>query len=102
MPPWLILWIARIASGERLQKADSSDYRLWFGALFLFPVVVGLLAKFGTPLFKSSAVLVWLILTFIVIGYIVLIKVWGKFVPALVSLVLAVIAWSVGFWLAWH
>lgn len=102
MPPWLTLWITRFAAGERMRRGESADYRYWFGVLFLFPVTVGLFMKFGIQLFDRSALIVWLGVTLFGVASFFIARLWARFVPAIVSLWLAVIVWTVGFWLAWH
>jgi hypothetical protein len=102
MPPWLTFWIARFASGERMRKGESADYQYWFGVLFLFPLTVGLFMKFGARLFDRSALIVWLGVTLVAVADFFVARLWARFVPAMVSLVLAALVWSVGFWIAWH
>jgi hypothetical protein len=95
MPPWLLVYLSRWLGGERLRKATPYDYRWHFGFLFLFPVLTVLFLKCGKRFFDASIFTVWLYLTvYGLVGFFVCI-VWARFVPATVSLVLAVLAWAV-------
>ena|ERR1700675_336022 len=102
MPPWLAIWIARFASGERLRPGERADYRYWFGVLFLFPAEVLLFVWFCSPFLKRSGVIIWLVLTAFGVLSLFSALLWAKYVPAALSLVLAVVAWSSAFWITWH
>ena len=102
MPPWFTIWIARFASGERMRKTESADFRYWFGVLFLFPLTVGLFIRFGAQLFDRSTFVVWLGVALLAVASFFLAKLWSRFVPAVVSFVLALLVWTVAFWIAWH
>ena len=102
MPLWLAIWIARIASGERLRPSENQDYRIWFGAFFLFPVSVALFVWLGAPLLQRSGIIVWLALTAFGVSDILACLFWARYVPASISLALAIIIWSAAFWFAWH
>jgi hypothetical protein len=50
MPPWLLIWIARLASGERFRNATPKELR-WFGGLFaLVPLTNRLDTLFFEPI----------------------------------------------------
>src|ERR1017187_9783196 len=100
---WLTVLLGRIAGGEPLEPARHGDYRMWFSSFFLLPVLTFIFAKVGAlSSITTSAFRIWF--TFFVLAVIGLV-VWAissRFVPALVSLILAIIVWSVGVWMAWH
>ena len=103
MPPWLTIWIARFASGERFRKATSHDYRLWAGFTFFIPVYFGLFMGFGRPFMdRASAVAIWSVLTPVGVVLVFGSFLWARFVPAKVFWTLAVIAWSLMLWYLWH
>ncbi len=101
MPPWLLLWIARFAAGERWRKATSADYRLGFGGLFLGGVFMIVGVKLGKRfLGQASAVTLWFCFTAAVSVLIFGTIAWSRRVPAAVSLALSVISWGVFVWMA--
>jgi hypothetical protein len=79
--------------GERLRRATPYDYRLWFGVLALTPVL-GMLFGKSRGLIESSTFLLWLGLTSFCLGALLAFVIWARFVPAKVSLGLAVITWA--------
>lgn len=103
MPPWLLIWIARLGSGERFRNATPADWRFHCGFFVLLPVFV----IAGTSLLHSffnhaGAVLVWpvtavAVMVFAAAGYF-----WARIVPAVVSLVLGILAWGAFAWFSWH
>jgi hypothetical protein len=96
MPPWLLLWIIRWASGERFRKATSGELR-WFSAFFAFvPVWLLLFADMGHSYLDKAGVFgIWLYIM-ACIGLMALwLAVWIKFVPAIVSWVVGAIIWIV-------
>jgi hypothetical protein len=103
MYTWFVTLLLRIAGGERLEPATRRDYRIWFAVLFLLPLSVWLWVTFEPELPATAGFLrVWLQgLVFIALfGLAWLLCI--RFVPAFVSLVLSIVVWSVGFWMAWH
>jgi len=103
MPPWLAIWIARFAAGERFQRADRIDYRIWFGLFFLLPVGVALWVYYGQSyVSRASGMGVWFLLFISMLVFLAFSTLWARFVPALISLLLGIVTWFVAFWLAWH
>jgi hypothetical protein len=102
IPSWIAIWIARFVSGEHLRPGERADYRYWFGVLFLFPAEVVVFALICSPLFQRSGIAVWLVLT--TFGLVALFSglLWATYVPAGLSLGLAVVAWACAFWAAWQ
>ena len=101
MPPWLAIWIARFASGERFRKATSEDYRLHFGSLFLSGVVMIVGMTFGGRfLDHSNSVSIWICATIAMCILVFGSFAWARCVPAAISLVLGIITWGVFVWMA--
>ena len=95
MPPWLIIWIARWASGERFRKATSEDYRLHFGAFFLTGVLAFLGMTLGKPILDhASAFIIWMVATVSIVLCFFGVIAWARLVPAAVSLLLAIVTWG--------
>ncbi|ACB76331.1 hypothetical protein Oter_3051 [Opitutus terrae PB90-1] len=59
MQTWLAIFIGRLLRGERLEKPTPYDYRLWFGVLFLTPVLIVAFTKLGRPIFDASTFVLW-------------------------------------------
>jgi hypothetical protein len=85
-----------------MRKSEAADFRYWFGVLFLFPLTVGLFMKFGMRLVGGSALVVWVGITLLGVSSFFIARLWARFVPAVVSFVLALLVWRVAFWIAWH
>jgi len=101
MPPWLAIWIARIASGERFRKATSEDYRLHFGSLFFSGVFMIVGMTFGRRfLDHASSVSIWIWATIAMCALVFGGITWARRVPAAVSLVLGIVTWGVFLWMA--
>jgi hypothetical protein len=101
MPPWIAIWIARFASGERFRKATSRDYRLHFGSLFLGGVLMIVGMTFGRRLLDhASGVSIWTSATVALCALVFGAFAWARRVPAAVSLVLGIVAWGVFVWMA--
>jgi|SRR5580692_11059770 hypothetical protein len=94
MPPWLSVWIARWLGVEKPRKATPYDYRLWFGVLFLTPVLMVAFERSGNRFFDASTFTLWIFVTVYMLVVLIGCIVWARFVPAMVSLVLAVLAWA--------
>jgi len=93
MQTWLIVFLGRILRGERLEKATPDDYRLWFGILFLTPVLIVAFTKFGRPIFDASPFVLWLGVTGFSLVTVVAVLLVARFLSARVSLVLSAISW---------
>jgi hypothetical protein len=101
MPPWLLLWFARWASGERFRKATPEDYRTEFGSLFFVGAFMIVGTIFGRRfLDQASSVRIWVWMTIAMCVLVFGAIVWARRVPALVSLVLGIVTWGVFVWLA--
>jgi hypothetical protein len=97
MPPWLYVWIFRFARGERLEKPKPADYRLAFGFLFLMPVLLAAFEKTPKRWFDGSLWIVWLVCTATGLISWTMWIMWARYVPAVISLALSVVAWTVLF-----
>ena len=96
MPPWLLIWIFRLGRGERLRKATPGELR-WYSAAFVFvPIWLVLFARVGfSYLDRASAFGVWLYMMGCIGVAALWLAVWVRFVPAVVSWVVAAIVWIV-------
>ncbi len=97
MQTWLAIFIGRLMRGERFEKATPEDYRLWLGVLFLTPVLMIAFMKFGQPIFDASTFLLWLGVTGFGVASLVVVIIWARLVPPLVSLGLSLISWTTMF-----
>jgi len=103
MPPWLLIWFARWSSGERFRKATPADWRFHLGFFVLFPIYMVVGVYFGHSfLDRAGAVLIWLAATLSLIIFLVVGYLWARFVPAVVSFALGIIAWAAFAWMSWH
>ena len=93
MQAWLGIFLGRVLRGERLEKATPYDYRLWFGILFLTPVLIAAFTKLGRPIFDASTFVLWLGVTGFGLVTVVAALLVARFLPARVSLALSVISW---------
>jgi hypothetical protein len=102
---WLIVFLGRLMGGERLQKATQLDYRFQFGFFALFPLLVAIFAF--APVGKrimdhGSTLAIWTYsVSMGLMGYVALVL-WGKWIPAPISLVAGICIWIAAFWVAWH
>src|SRR5580704_15696381 len=100
MPAWLLTRISRWASGERVRKATSEHYRWYYGLFFLCELFMFVLLAFGKQLVgRSGVVALWLgtiVLVCVLLGGTIL---WSRWVPARISLALAVITCGVLLWI---
>jgi hypothetical protein len=100
MPPWLAIWIARFASGERFRKATSEDYRLHFGSLFFGGLLMILCMAFGRRfLDHASSVSIWICATVAMCALFFGTYTWARRVPAAISLILSIVTWGVFAWM---
>jgi hypothetical protein len=101
MPPWLLIWIARWASGERFRKATPAEWR-WYTALVVFmPVYAFSFIRLGhSYLARAGAVGVWFYMMGSLAGLGLCTFVWTRFVPAFVSVMVAVVVWGLLLWLS--
>lgn len=105
MPPWMYLWLLRIASGEKIEKAKPYDYRYWFGVFALTPIFIGTFAfvPFGKHILdQGSALSIWVYSCVNMFILYVLLVLWARWVPAKISLFISIGVWAVAFWVAWH
>jgi len=100
MPSWLLIWIARWTSGERFRKATSEDYRWHFSTAFFSGVLMIIGMTLGSTFLEhASAISIWICGTAVVIASYFGATAWARFVPAVISLVLAIIAWGAFAWI---
>jgi len=103
MPPWLYIWIARFSSGEQFRKATPADWRFHTGFFVLVPIYMIVGVYFGHSfLERAGAVLIWLVATLSMIIFIAAGYFWARFIPAAVSLILGIVAWTAFAWLSWQ
>jgi hypothetical protein len=97
----LIRLLIRIASGERLEKATSEDYRLWS----YFILCMGFLCLGGSffvaAIERANALTLWICVTALV-SLLVFGSVWWiRKIPARVSLALGLVTWGAFLWRVW-
>jgi len=101
MPTWLTIWLGRWLGGERLRKATANDYRVWFGSLFLFPIVALSYVLINQRYLRDAGIVaIWAVLAAHMIAYLIAIFVCSRFVPAKLSLLLAFVSWGTLFYLS--
>jgi hypothetical protein len=99
MPPWLTIWFARWAGGERIEKSKPEDYRYWFGVPGQLPLLV--MAGTSVPIFAFSGITLWIAATAFGICAFGVAHLWARFIPARMSLIIAIPAWvAFYFWVA--
>jgi|ERR1041385_3324786 hypothetical protein len=95
MPPWLLIWIARWASGERFRKATPAE-RGFFSAYFmLVPPLGAAFVLFGRKFLDNAPVAlvtIWVISFSLVMFFVPYL--WGKFVPEKISWTLGAVIWA--------
>lgn len=88
-------------SGERFRKATPEDYRFHFSAFFLggvFMIVAGIFGRHFLD--HASGMMIWVCATVVISVLAGCVFLWARFVPATVSLILAIITWGAFVWLA--
>lgn len=101
---WFYIFL-RLASGERWRKATPAEKRFYAGAFFFVPIpftLLLLLQHFHSRIlnvFDSGALTLWVAFTLAVSTATLGCIAWGRHVPVRISLILAVIAWFVLFFL---
>ncbi len=93
---WLQIFAARAASGEKLRKAQSVDYRYGFSILIWFGVMVlaGKTSVGDRFMQNASSFLIWLAMVLFGILFIFIFKIWLRRVPSGILLALAVAIWT--------
>jgi hypothetical protein len=100
---YLLGILARWSSGERFRKSTPADWRYQSGFFFLLPVAIMAVIYFGHPFMEhASATQIFLAMTGFIIGFTAALFTWAKFVPAMVSVILGIIAWAAFAWFSWH
>jgi len=95
MPAWLLIWIARFASGERFRKATPEELRS-NAAFFLFiPIWGACFVKTLGFMDRSGVISIWLMVT--AAGAVLLggSHLWAKFVPAKFSWIMGGAVWAI-------
>ena len=101
MPPWIQIWIARWAGGERLQKTSAEDYRIWFGVLFLTPILMTMFMTVGREILDTGTTMtLWIACTAFGLLTCAAIFGWARFVPAKISLILSIVSWGAFFFIS--
>jgi hypothetical protein len=99
--PWLALFLARLASGERFRKATPGERR-WYGGFFVFlPVFMFSFVHQGNSfLDKAGPVGIWFYLMGCLLVLGACLFLWSKYIPATVSLAIGVVVWAVTVWMS--
>jgi hypothetical protein len=96
---WLGILLGRWVSGERLRKATSEDYRIWFGYLFTAGVLMAVGPALGRHFLEhASGLVLWIYFVVVATSLAFGVLLW-RFVPAVISLVLAIITWGTVVWM---
>jgi hypothetical protein len=94
MPPWVYLWILRLAGGERLEKAKTEDYRYWFGYLVLTPIWIFAFPTLDRGILdQGTTFAIWVYSVCFALVVIASSLIWAKLVPAKISLLLSLPVW---------
>jgi len=104
MPPWLLIYLGRAASGERFRKATTNDYRRGFGILALLPIFLFASEPvFSGPLANTTKFFpIWVFAAISMAIFAVFIFFVFPKVPALFWLLIAALFWPLFIWYAWH
>jgi hypothetical protein len=96
---WLSTFILRLLMGERYRKATQAELRK-YGAFFAFLPVWGFLFRyFGHDLLRhTDAAGIWCYAMMTIVGFVLWIAVWARYVPAIVSWILGAAIWLAAFW----
>ena len=98
MPPWLIIWIIRFASGERFRKATPEEIRgaaAWFS---LIPLFLTLPMAFGESIPDHNNY--WILLFFCTaygVAFWLVAKLWEWLIPANISWIIGGLQWAAMF-----
>ena len=102
MSLWLTIFLGRWGSGERFRRATAEDYRFHFGFFFCMPVFLTLSRLFAGPFLNQAAPWsIWLGLTIAISLGAFGLRMWARYVPQAISLVLGIVAWGVFAWVQW-
>ena len=102
---WLFSLIGRIIKGEPLRKAGPADYRFYFAFLMLLPIEVAAFAfnPFGKRVLDyGSSIEIWAYNCAAIVIGIVALLLCAKYIPATISMALAICIWASAFWIVWH
>jgi hypothetical protein len=110
MPPWLLFsGIARLARGERMRKATTDENRLGAFAFFLTAfgfilfLVIAKYAKGWMDRFnQASPVTLWIFATIALTAAVFGSIYWCRVVSSKVTVILAVVAWMILFWMLFY
>jgi hypothetical protein len=104
MPPILIIWLARWASGERFRKAGPEELRRWAAIAAMMPLYFGAAIfsfKHAKHFWNTAGEFQLIIATSVVICVLFFgSKLWAQHIPAKISWILAAIGWALLFFLA--
>lgn len=102
MNSWFWIWVIRILLGEKVRKANRSDYQLYSGFLVLAPIVA---VSFFLVIHNTSSTNGWLLgalfTGFGSIGYFGC-MLWSSYVPMRFSYPVAAVVWAITVWLIFH
>jgi hypothetical protein len=98
---WLTLFTARAATGERWRKATPAERR-WYAGWFLFiPIFLSAFSHLGHALLDNAgSFILWVYMTAAGVGTFFGLVLWGRHVPAAISVALGVAVWAVALWMA--
>jgi hypothetical protein len=96
MGPFDIL-LARIALGERYQKATAADWRFGLAVLLWFTSALVVVPFAQSFIDQASVFIVWLCLTLWLVAGWAFAEFSKRYVPAIIPVVIVVIAWTLHF-----
>ena len=99
MHSWLVLFIARLFAGEKLEKETPQDWRLEGSFFFAMPVMLWLFTYVGNEYLKHANVggIFLFVMGFVAISLLT-VAVCFKWIPTKLLFFFAVIAWSLIVW----
>src|SRR5215831_1773437 len=100
MLQWLAIFLARYSLGERWRKSTSADYRYYFGVFFIFGgFTISVLTILRPLLDHASSLKLWVYGTAGVSMMCFICILWGRYIPASVSLILGIVTWAIIVWM---
>jgi len=101
MPPWILIWIARFASGERFRKATSTELRWYSGAFAFIPIWFATFVHIADSFHgRVTGFGVWLFAMACLLVVALSLAAWVRFVPAVVSWIFGAVVWIIALYLA--
>ena len=95
------MFFLRLLKGERYRKATPGELRMNSAVFAFLPVFWFLFDTFFKNLcMHSDAAGIWFVMMVSIVGLILWLALWTRYVPATVSWILGAIIWLAAFWFA--